>query len=285
MVSVNAGFDRYFCNYRKSQDENQRIAGYSSSDDAVYTIMQRELVFRWNPKMDQSIGRPSGNNGINDIALKVFSSVNNYPDISKFMVFSNKRAINHQAMVRSTVSFVGVAKTVIDYLNTNQKDNLAVQVAGSCTIWNSGNKVIRPGQKVVWDVPLKSSEDRKNLKRPRGEPSSKLLFATVPLEASFYDDATTVQHYDFSEYLHHAHAHLGAVGDRKTPEAKSLGESLDAAREAKNNNDAIKEKEHMIAYTTKIVRMCEEIRGRVLGTALSGAAPGEQFDILLASQH
>jgi hypothetical protein len=38
-------------------------------------------------------------------------------------------------------------------------------------------------------------------------------------------------------------------------------------------------------YSRKMLILYEELRTRVIGIALSGAAPGEQFDIVLCSSH
>jgi hypothetical protein len=133
VVTVNAGFDRFFCNVRKQLASTDKIDDrYKSTDDHNYTIQQRELVFRFNPKYNDVINRPDAFNGVNDMALKVFSSVNNFPDADKkFRASLSRTALSNfskDAVLRSTVSFVGVAMQPVDYLNLNQKDNVAVQV-------------------------------------------------------------------------------------------------------------------------------------------------------------
>ena len=96
VVTVNAGFDRFFCSARKGLHNDKTDDRYRSTDEHCYTVrgetplkppcrsvsaadasvcavqvQQRELVFRLNPKFNDVINRPDGFNGVNDIALKV----------------------------------------------------------------------------------------------------------------------------------------------------------------------------------------------------------------------
>jgi hypothetical protein len=257
VVTVNAGFDRFFCNVRKELANEAADQRYLSTDDHCFTIQQREMVFRLNPKFNDIISRPDSFNGINDMALKVFSSANKFPDADKKFRMSMSRtplsAFSRDAMLRSTVSFVGVAMQPIDYLNTNQKDNVAVQAAGSCTIWNTGNKVIRPGQRIIWDFP----EDPKKLAGKRktiaGEPMHKHLFATLPLESAFGDARSTS--YDFVTALEEIHI------KGETEEGKSLQDSVEGG--------------DYTGFLRKALYLYEDVRSRIIGIALSGAAPGE----------
>jgi hypothetical protein len=282
VVSVNTGFDRHFCNYRKQLDDKVKHSDYISANDHVYTIQQRELVFRLNPRYDAMINRPKAN-GINDITLKVFSSVNNFPAANEIERFSNPNLKMHQAnaILRSAISFVGVAVQPIFYENTNSKDTVAVQVSGSHTVWNSGDRQIRPGQLVVWDLPgsLKQQNAAKRKRMIPGEPMDKHLFATIPLECSF-EDASGQKLYDFINYVEKVHEpHRVAEDvlrqapiDYATPEGKALGTALGNGLNTE-------------MYNKILLTMYEEIRSRIIGVALSGAQPGEQFDILLGSHH
>lgn len=285
VVSVNAGFDRLFSNYRKGLGSAKTVL--SSADDHVFTVQQRELVFRLNPRFDKLINRPMLN-GINDLALKVFSSCNNWPKPGNIgMSFSNGRPMSDDAARRAMVTFVGVAVTPVDFMNTNQKDNLAVQVAGSCTIYNTGSKPIRAGQKVIWDFGIDETKEGTNKrKRISGQPSGKVHFQVLPLEAAFGDaDVTKATATDFVSFLMSYHKHIGP-NPATTEEAASLAKSIASLVPAGGipagstlDTDAMK------TYLRKVLVMYEEVRSRVIGIALSGAAPGEQFDIMLASSH
>jgi len=134
-------------------------------------------------------------------------------------------------------------------------------------VWNTGNKVIRPGQRIIWDFP---QTERTMLGKRKanisGEPLTKQLFATLPLESAFGNASSTS--YDFVTALWEIH-NLG--GTPETDEGKSLKASMDAGD--------VKE------FTRKALYLYEDLRSRIIGIALSGAAPGEQFDIMLCSSH
>ena len=269
VVSVNAGYDRHFCNYRKQLDDKRKHADFVTQDDSCFTIQQRELVFRLNPRFDGLISRPKAN-GINDISLKVFSSVNNFPSHTEIERFSSPLMHNFQQMhiLRSAITFVGVAVQPIFYENTNSKDTVAVQVAGSHTIWNTGDKIIKPGQLVVWDIPKPKNLQPAGKKQRMipGEPLDKKLFATLPIE-SVFEDTDGTKLYDFLEYVDKVHL--------KDSPTTAEGNAMDAAVRANDHK----------AYNKILLTLYEEIRSRIIGVALSGANPGEQFDILIGSHH
>jgi hypothetical protein len=295
---VNAGFDRYFSAWRKGTTDTDKLDDrYLTTDDHCFTIQQREMVFRLNPVFNDVISRPDTFNGVNDMALKVFSSANRFPNADAFKARlggSVLASYSKDAILRNAVAFVGVAQQPVDFMNTNQKDNLAVQVAGTCTIWNTGSRPIRPGQKIVWTFPVdpEQSSGRKR-KHINGEPITKLLFAVQPLEAEFSDGKATAAH-DYASALFAIH---DPWADKPTPEGASLKKTLD-----KIGGGGPASKAHHVELTKKALILYEELRSRVIGTALSGCQPGgcvgahvlshppltlirRQFDILLSSGH
>jgi hypothetical protein len=163
-VVANGIIDRYFANWRSKQT----IADFQSGDPHVFTIATRDLVFRLKDKKSIDIVRP-GQGGVNDVPLKVFSSFNNWPT-SKL------------GPIDESVLFVGVAALPVDYNNKNSKDTLAVIIAGSVTIANTGTYEIEAGQKICWMVPDKQTEQRTKKQKLQGQPLDKQLFQTVPLE-------------------------------------------------------------------------------------------------------
>jgi len=211
-VVVNGMIDRYFANWRAKQTSN---VDFQSNDLGVYTIAQRDLVFRLKDNKNNIIIRP-GANGINDVQLKVFSSYNSWP----------KRALGNGVSepIESSVIFVGVALLPVDYLNKSSKDTVAILVGGSITIRNTGDSCIYPGQKICWIADQFDSKKRKGDGNPsawaEGQPRDKLLFKIIPAEELI----------------------------------EKLGASADAKR---------------IAYE------------RGVGVALTGGAPGQQFDIMI----
>jgi len=151
-----------------------------------------------------------------------------------------------------------------------------VQVGGSCTIWNTGGRVIRPGQKIVWTFPSDPAQSGgRKRKHIAGEPVTKSLFAVQPLEAEFTDGKATAAH-DFVAAMFGIHDPFKP----ESPESKSLAASL-----VKSGDSLSEQKDKYIAFTKKAIVLYEELRSRVIGTALSGAAPGQQFDIMLCSSH
>ena len=92
---------------------------------------------------------------------------------------------------------------------------------------------------------------------------------TMPLESAFSNDKSTS--YDFVNALFEIHDPFKPAPE--TEEGKSLAASLGPT------------KDKYIEFTKKAIILYEEVRSRVIGIALSGAAPGEQFDIMLTSGH
>jgi hypothetical protein len=294
VVTTNALFDRFFANHRKTMTGDAATAEYVAGDDATYTIAQRDLVFRLKPTANALIGR-SDASGILDMKLKVFSNLNNFP--VRLLLSNNKNAkddaVSRMMAVRSAVAFVGVALQPVDYTNKNSKDMVAVQVAGSITIVNTGPYTIRPGMKICWDVPavIMGHNKRFTLKRPRsvfrGQPNTKDMFQTIPLDEVVANSVEGVvesqvqKDTDIIRQLHIAHPHVGAP-----PPGANTGPSnkvADILRDAYDDmvahpNDA----EKAILYGRLLAAYVCEANNRVIGIALSGASPGQQFGASIA---
>jgi len=282
VVSVNAGFDRFFCNFRQRQPNDKMDSRYVSTDDHSFTVMQRELVFRLNPKYDNLITRPAGFNGVNDMALKVFSSANRFPDpgLLRVSMSAHKTMNDFQKdfLLRDALAFVGVAKQPVDFLDTNSKDTVAVQIGGSCTIWNTGGYTIRPGQKLVWDLPLDANKPGTKRKQPAGEPAQKYLFSVAPLESVLQLNAPN---HDFATALFDMHDPWSAA---PTEEGKFLKKNLDLMQ-AQFKDSVPKDKKPFVDFARHVMILYEEVRSRVFAIALSGGAPGQQVDVMLCSGH
>ncbi len=204
-----------FCNFRKGLTNNFAKC-YETGDDYAYSVYPRELAFRLKEKHDRNIHRPS-QNGINDTKLKVFTSATKFPIFPTVISqsemeaarTSEEEAFKIQGKLRDCIAFVGVPLTPVQYDDKNSKDGVALQVAGSVTIVNTGRFPIRPGQKIVWDFPQfhVGSSKRKREQQPRGEPSTKDLFHTVPMDEIMpFDAYSTSDEYmrepDFLKTLH-----------------------------------------------------------------------------------
>jgi hypothetical protein len=289
VVTVNAGFDRLFCTYRKELNDTDKDARYVSADDACFTVQVREPVFRLTDSLNSLAGlnRPEYTNGVNDMALKVFSSANNFPSatvISSTMPRGRMLPSQRDHILRSSLIFVGVAVTPVDYQNKNQKDNLAVQVSGSVTILNTGEHRIRPGQKIVWDLPQDRTTAGSKRKYHTTGPQDKHMFVVQPLEAA-YNGPGNQRNFDFLTALHqtapHATPALAAAALAKE-DAQMLSGAMQGFADA---DDDERKKDMLINYARKLLVLYEETRSRVIGIALSGADPGQRFDIMLTTSH
>jgi hypothetical protein len=69
VVTVNALFDRFFCNHRKTLNGDATTLEYQAGDDSNYTIAQRDLVFRLKPSANALIGR-GDSGGIMDMKVR-----------------------------------------------------------------------------------------------------------------------------------------------------------------------------------------------------------------------
>jgi hypothetical protein len=209
VVTVNAGLDRLYCNYRKNVDTKRSWTALITSDDHAFSIVQRELCFKLKDKHDGMISRPSCS-GINNLSLKVFSSANNLTlPAGGNNGHEDSRIMKYRQQMRDMFTFVGVATTPLDYLNTNSKDTLALQIAGSISIYNTGPVQIRAGQRLIWDVPSLDLNNNSRKRTIRGEPTSKRLFMIMPLEDALTEKRASIADgsNDFTNTLHLVHAH------------------------------------------------------------------------------
>lgn len=255
---------------------------YSAGDDAVFTIAQRDLVFRLKPDANAMIGRSDGS-GIMDMKLKVFSNVNNFP-LRLIDSAARKDPTLRMMAIRKSIAFVGVALQPIDYSNKNSKDMVAVQVAGSITIQNTGPYAIRPGQRVAWDVPAITmvNNGRVSLKRPRsnarGQPPQKDLIHTIPydeLVANTVGDVTSnavKPDSDIVTQMHAAHEHVNGPATNN-----AIGKILNEAYNQIGNGTPADRQKAAILYGRMVAAYVAEANNRVIGIALSGASPGQQF--------
>lgn len=169
---------------------------------------------------------------------------------------------------------------------------VAVQVAGSITIQNTGPYTIRPGMKVAWDVPasvISQHNLRPSLKRPRsnvrGQPPMKDLFQTVPLDEIVANsveglaESMVQRESDIVSQMHTAHPHVGVTADPNNTTAAILNKAYDDMKNATPGTPQAREA--AIFYGQLIAAYVSEATNRVIGIALSGASPGQQFDILL----
>lgn len=164
---------------------------------------------------------------------------------------------------------------------------VAIQVAGSITIQNTGPYTIRPGMKIAWDVPasvISAHNGRPSLKRPRanvrGQPPMKDLFQTIPLDEIVANsveglaESMVQRESDVVSQMHTAHPHVGVTADPNNTTAAILKKAYDDMMSARGASDA---REAAVFYGQLIAAYVSEANNRVIGIALSGASPGQQF--------
>jgi hypothetical protein len=230
---------------------------------------------------------------MNDTKLKVFTSCTKFPLFPNVVSerelevarISEVEAFAIQAKLRSCVEFVGCPLTPVNYEDKNSKDGVALQVAGSVTIVNTGRFPIRPGQRICWDLPpfTVGISKRKRETTPRGEPVTKDLFHTVPLDEIMpFDAYNTGDEYmrepDFIRTLHRVYPHAVPNTASKSEKHTMLMDLFKAVMDATGDTA----KENALAnYNSAIAYMVTECFSRVIGIALSGAAPGAYFLAIL----
>lgn len=181
-----------------------------------------------------------------DTDVNVFSSANG--------LFLHKNTLYQSASddpmeaLKSNLAFGGIAATRAVYSSTDRSDDqMVVLFGGTTTIRNTGHEGIRSGDYVQWDLPATRNSKRdwvsKEAPRSRDCRRTKLLFQTKPFRAQDCD--LTVKEWT---------------------DLKGKLDDADASHETCN---------------ALLRRKFYEARRRVFGRALSSAAPGKEFDVLI----
>lgn len=263
-VVINGWFDRHFSVYRSN-----RVSGgkqlYPGLAIENFNLMPRELGFALVDRWDKWLSRPDTARG-SDYGPRIFTSVNGFPT-DHLDTHGGPSSMLRE--LRKQVVFVGVPLVAIDAANANQKDGVAICVAGSTSIFNTGNKRINTGELVLWDFP--PNFERYGAKNsPHGEPHSKHLFMTVPAD-------TTAS----------AQQLLDEVWDAKDAESKSgkrPRDDLDPDVEvvlSQLNKLQVNDRTAVNSFAKAVTMAVSSAHRRAIGLALSSAEPGEQFDILI----
>lgn len=284
-IVSNGIYDRHFYMWRTGHGSastmGQSIFPKSTSPDN-FSLMQRELAFRLSDSANRYIGRPSAG-GVNDVALKVFSSFNNYPAFVDLAAIDACFAgagqdgpelakLTKQLVLGEFLQFVGVPLTSIYATNPDGigKDTVGLCAGGSTTIINTGERRIEAGQAVAFEIPLVEGDRKTQITSAttNGEPQQKVLASTVPYTKADLtaDAAMFVNAFQNDPSLAD---NIQAVMAKHTLSA--LYKSLAVVKGAMSNPSML--------YAA--VRGMLESRGRVIGTALSSARPGYQLDIMI----
>mgnify|MGYP003345611230 CR=1 FL=1 len=180
-----------------------------------------------------------------DTDVNVFSSANGLflSSADHPDTLSQMNDVEKLAFLRSQLDFGGIAVTRAVYSSTEREDEqVVVLFGGSTTIRNTGHAHIRSGDFVQWDLPLDPKHEVRCPPRSSECRSTKLLFQTNPFNPSDCD--LTAE--ELADY------------------------------ESKRSSD-----ERIQCLNGFLRSKYYEARRRVFGRALSSAAPGKEFDVLL----
>lgn len=280
-IIINSAADSYTMVSRTRESGNSL---YRELQEENFAIMRGELVY-----MEKNKHMTVTSMGKNNPSVTVLSALNGIRSQEAYMQYMTSGAspAEKKAALRKIakmIKFVGISqgeKSKRDY--ENRSLSLAIRVAGSDTIYNSGETNIMPGDDVMWDVP----DPAKAVNVRAGTPKTKNIlvvkkcdYTKTQLEEDIVDIGGT--------------AHL----DRNSEESLVKGAiesfidklGLDVAMTAtakanifRKGSDANKAFANMIKYM--MVYKASTYDSRVIGKALSHGEPGKSFDILLNHTH
>lgn len=219
----------------------------SAKRSEFHYVAKHELVFRDRKTNKRKRG------AYNEPTLRVFASANGVTKDN-----------------RDAVSFIGVANGT---LTEGAHAHSAVTIAGLTTIRNTGTCVIEAGDTVVWDVNDAKDVDNKCRK----------VFSTVPYRDAF--DRGADSHFD---------AVSDAVAQYKTSDKTPKDDAGKCAKMIDQMNEPLKNAlkkafesndEDLRAFLKCYAACTRAVDSRVIGTAMSKASEGQDFDILLRHSH
>jgi len=233
-----------------------------STSECDFSIMPKEVCLRRRTQGTRK-------RFYTDTDMDVFSSLNNI-----FYSHASNKLASHIGMpqsqeaariaLRKELDFGGVAVTrsACEQGTGASSPELVVLFGGTFTIRNTGPDTIKTGNWVMWDLPNIDPRQRANLRETSDQiPGSKLLVETRPF---------TPQNMF------------------PTRQAFTKENPADAAQRVKDLADALNKPDadttadrDFEAAFSDLNGYFNESRGRVIGRALSTAASGKEFDIVL----
>jgi len=258
-VIVNASYD--FTQYTKATSHGPRDRLWAG-DTADHRIEKKDMVFRH--KESHKRKRTSYND----------------PDLHVFGVCNGLEGGTAKE-ARKKCAFIGVSNT---HLDAGSHRHASLTIAGMTTITNTGSERIEPGEKLVWDV---ADVNGPKMRQP---------FKTVPYDQACkatWDEIMTgvvkilgdsraelpIKQHDRD------HEHAPSVSNERV-----LAEAFSALMRAAGVTDRKQllsawQSKEMTYFSDVVNGVTRELDGRVIGTALSKAEPGNPFDILLRHAH
>jgi hypothetical protein len=168
---------------------------------------------------------------------------------------------------RDDISFIGVSNGT---LAEGAQAHSAVTIAGLGTIRNSGHLTIEAGDTIVWDVNDAKDPDNKSRK----------TFSTLPYHHAFDHDADS----HFTDVSAALIIGKGAKGNSAKC-AEMINQISDGDLKSALTK-AFKDKNPDLCEFLKCyVRCTRALDSRVIGTAMTKAIDGHEFDILLRHSH
>lgn len=271
---------------------NQSSLLPSSSHPEMYDIKEQELL----------VAKRTSGSMYHDGYTHVFSALNGY-DVGNR---AKKRDIID--FILSDVKFVGIATTEQKADDRLIDQGCVATVAGVQTIINNGSKPIHPTQKVMLDINLEPG--RASITREEGIPRQKVRFSVRPADddLAIIKKAASLCTPDMDETekatkkaavetakdaLLRAEAALkperGKGTDKEKETRKARDEAKRAHERAKSNLAACGGDKVSLGGDPRdlqhFLQNYRHLNELVIGKAMSYAAPGDRFEILLQPRH
>ena len=264
--------------YMKRRSSNSSGPVYDNLSEETYTIGRGELLFA------RKEGNVHFNTTKNASLVPVFSSFNGVTagqNVVNSINSGDKAKSKHgYTKLADEFWFVGTAQGDKGKRDMeNRSLALAVRVAGSDTIFNSGSEPIHPGDLVTWRLPV-PGVDTPHARS--GEPSGKVLPIIEKYKIGNNSEHTEalLQHmpadlYGYKKGLKHA---IGQMKGGLT--------SGDAMAHLTDESGGKATREAIAELVDIFAKIQNETSGqRVIGKALTEGQPGRMFDVLLTHCH
>ena len=270
---------------------NQSSLLPSSSHPEIYDIKEQEIL----------VAKRTTGSMYHDGYTHVFSALNGYD------VGGRTRKQDIIDFILSDVKFVGIATTEQKADDRLIDQGCVATVAGVQTIINNGTKPIHPTQKVMLDINLEPG--RASITREKGIPRQKVRFSvrpadddlflikkaskmcdikdlSVPEQRKQYEDAVKAAQEAYNEAKKERE---NATGDEVEPARKTRDAAYKALGIAKSNLNACDDGNSLSLDDPNQLQLFlqnyRHLNELVIGKAMSYAAPGDRFEILLQPRH
>ena len=271
---INCALDAGFTSTRQKRAyfAHGKQNAFSANGDAsmYYAIRPRELAMRLaGTEAERKLCLPQYSGSIG-LMPRVFTSLNNFPigqlndkdgvafkemmeSCAKCSPEKREMMIRiMKEMIAVNLVFVGVPLTAIDS-DANSSNHVAINVAGTTSVFNTSTQALEIGQTICWDVPDPTNAIKAAGKSliPTGEPRGKILVETVGIKPN------DMARYTISNLI--------------------IGQLDPNVQTAIRNSDFYKNFVHPFEPYGGYVG----IKERVIGTCLSKARESAIFDILI----